>query len=240
MAPLRVGATSRRDGLWQRLPGSGAAWLLALVAALQLGWPVTGSGGAGFALLVVGYLAVALLGVAVPGTGRAATLVVAGSAVAFLAAAAVSRLSPSPGATTLVFASLLPFQASVAASLLRLVFRRRRVTAEVLCAAVTVYLLLAAVFLPLYVLVEAVAPGSFTDTARPGADVAWQQLLHLSLVTLTTLGYGDVVPVSDTARALSDTQAVAGTLYLTVLLARLVALYRGRGSREDGPDEQAP
>jgi voltage-gated potassium channel Kch len=53
---------------------------------------------------------------------------------------------------------------------------------------------------------------------------AW---IYYSFVTLTTLGYGDIVPVSRVARMLAVGEAVTGQLYLTVLVARLVALQVG-------------
>lgn len=59
-------------------------------------------------------------------------------------------------------------------------------------------------------------------------------LLYFSFVTLTTLGYGDVVPLADMARMFSVTESLIGQLYLAIFLARLVALYlvRARGKAE--------
>ena len=73
--------------------------------------------------------------------------------------------------------------------------------------------------------IEALAPGSFGFT-DPSFEAAWNQLLYFSLVTLTTLGYGDITPVGAVARIWSALEAVTGTLYLAVLIARLVSLYR--------------
>ena len=50
-------------------------------------------------------------------------------------------------------------------------------------------------------------------------------------MTLTTLGYGDIVPVSETARMLAAGEAVSGQVYLTVLVARLVGLHISMGHR---------
>ena len=67
-----------------------------------------------------------------------------------------------------------------------------------------------------------------------------------SFVTLTTLGYGDIVPRSEVVRGLAIMEAVAGQLYLAVMIARLVSLYvlgEGKGNHrdaQDGPDGSAP
>ncbi|HJS73991.1 MAG TPA: potassium channel family protein, partial [Vicinamibacteria bacterium] len=73
-----------------------------------------------------------------------------------------------------------------------------------------------------YFLVELFHPGSFSGpvSAENGAR-GW---LYFSFVTLTTVGYGDVLPLHPVARSLAIFEAVAGPLYLAILLARLVSL----------------
>ena len=108
--------------------------------------------------------------------------------------------------------------------LLRVV-RARRVDADILCGALAVYLLTGVVWAICYGVIEALAPGSFGLSSEASGDV-WNQLLYFSLVTLTTLGYGDISPVTSVARIWSALEAVVGTLYLAVLISRLVGLYR--------------
>ena len=55
---------------------------------------------------------------------------------------------------------------------------------------------------------------------------AWTQFLYFSLTTLTTLGYGDITPINPFARIWATLEAVVGTLYVAILVARLVSLYR--------------
>ena len=70
--------------------------------------------------------------------------------------------------------------------------------------------------------------------------------IYYSFVTLATLGYGDIVPRSEVVRGLAIMEAVAGQLYLAVLIARLVSLYvsgEGKGNQreaQDGSDGSAP
>jgi hypothetical protein len=91
---------------------------------------------------------------------------------------------------------------------------------------VNLYLLLGLFYFAIFNLIETVQPGSFRETVLPGSDgISRHALLYLSLVTLTTLGYGDVVPVSHPARMLAALEAVTGVLYIAITVARLVAAY---------------
>ena len=70
--------------------------------------------------------------------------------------------------------------------------------------------------------------------------------IYYSFVTLTTLGYGDIVPRSEVGRGLAMLEAVVGQLYLAVMIARLVSLYAvgerkdNQRDAQDGPDGSAP
>jgi hypothetical protein len=90
-------------------------------------------------------------------------------------------------------------------------------------AGICGYLVLALFWAKLYSIHEHFSPGGFRysdGTLAPGEDGS---LLYLSLVTLTTLGYGDIAPIKPWARIFSALQAVAGTLYLAVLIASLMS-----------------
>jgi uncharacterized membrane protein len=81
-------------------------------------------------------------------------------------------------------------------------------------------------------LVDVVSPGSFAGLSPQdgrGWDSAW---LYFSFVTMTTLGYGDISPVTATARALAYSQAVFGQFYIAVLVAGLVGAYIARRQSE--------
>jgi hypothetical protein len=119
-------------------------------------------------------------------------------------------------------------------------FRARQVTADTINAALCVYLLLGIVWAFAYSLVDTLEPGSFKCSALEEGE-AFMQLketsfypLYYSLVTLTTLGYGDIVPVSRAASMLAVLEAMTGQVYLAVLVARLVGLHvaQARGRSE--------
>ncbi|ODR99272.1 hypothetical protein AUC68_04525 [Methyloceanibacter methanicus] len=109
--------------------------------------------------------------------------------------------------------------------ILRDLSRRRDADSNTIMGAVVAYLFLAVAFAYLYGIIEHIQPGSFaglpTGAGRERLDEA---LIYFSLVTLTTVGYGDIVAVSGPARPLAGLEAACGTLYVAVMIARLVAL----------------
>ena len=120
------------------------------------------------------------------------------------------------------------------------IFKSERVTSETIYASLCTYLLLATFWMFGYSLLEVVDEGAFAYSQiddkkarimRLGKEPAGIEL-YFSLVTMTTLGYGDVVPVSPAARSLSSLQAVLGQLYLAVLVARLVGLHVAESARK--------
>ena len=131
---------------------------------------------------------------------------------------------------TVVAQSLLAiYLLFIAVVVLLAVLGHEKVTPQTVGGAVCVYLLIAFVFACLYGIVEFSVPGSldFSGT-RIGADnpsmanTAFPRLLYFSFVTLTTLGYGDIVPVSGSARSLTISETLAGQLFLAAFVARLV------------------
>jgi hypothetical protein len=119
-------------------------------------------------------------------------------------------------------------------SILRYLMKEDEVTADTLYGAVSAYLLLGLIFGTGYTIVESVTPGSFANLPTiadvgDGLEVATSVTLdYFSLVTLTTLGYGDVTPLSQMARSLAIFEAIVGQFYLAVLVARLVGLFMAR------------
>jgi hypothetical protein len=115
------------------------------------------------------------------------------------------------------------------------VFRSGPVTHMRIEGAIAVYLLLGTGWAHAYHLAAILKPHSFVGFGgEPPALSAW---MYYSFVTLTTLGYGDVVPIRPVARSLAVGEALTGQLYLTVLLARLVALQiSSSGNRPSAPE----
>lgn len=103
--------------------------------------------------------------------------------------------------------------------------RADRVTAHVIYRAVAVYLLLGVFWAGLYGLTQLADPAALNTASRDAGENLFE-LLYFSFCTLTTLGPGDIVPQSNVARSLAMVEALVGPLYLAVLLARLVAMFR--------------
>jgi hypothetical protein len=137
------------------------------------------------------------------------------------------------------------FLATAAMTVTWNVWQEREVTPDTIVGGLAVYLLIGLTWSIAYQLLEFSAPGSLVvASGDPNLWGAWERapgkyprLLFFSFVTLTTLGYGDIVPASPAAAALSAAEAVIGPVYLTVLIARLVGLEiaqtrSSRGRRE--------
>ena len=108
---------------------------------------------------------------------------------------------------------------------LRQVVVGTEINANRLVGAICVYLMLGVIWALAYSLVELAAPGSFGGVAA-GQDAGWDsEWLYFSFVTLTTLGYGDILPLSELARALAYMEAVTGQFYVAILVAGLVSAY---------------
>jgi hypothetical protein len=120
--------------------------------------------------------------------------------------------------------------------LLRLVFREGPITADRIQGAIAVYLLLGLIWCMAYQLLERICPGSLRlppDYHMPMSAID-HSLAYYSFVTLTTLGYGDIVPIHPFARTLAMAEALVGQLYPAILIGRLVTLQIG-GRRGETP-----
>ena len=122
--------------------------------------------------------------------------------------------------------SLIAYQSLIIAMLVIFIIESETVTVEVLYAAVAIYFLLAATFSIIYGAMETISPGSFISAS--GADMTWQRLAYFSFVTITTLGYGDIVPIAPAAQSVSAFEASIGTLYIAILIGRFVSLFQQR------------
>lgn len=114
-----------------------------------------------------------------------------------------------------------------AASALVFSLRGREVGTEQVYAALSAYLLAGLFYGVLFWVLGQLQPGalSVAGDATPEA-LRVSTAVYYSFVTLASLGYGDVLPVSDLARGLAVTEVVGGQLYLVVLVARLVGSWR--------------
>jgi hypothetical protein len=110
---------------------------------------------------------------------------------------------------------------------IKYVYKEGPVTSERIQAAVAAYLLITLVFALGYILISFLIPGAFMFPDKPPTigDPRFGYIFHYySISTITTLGYGDIVPVHPFSRTLATIEALVGQLYPAILLARLVSL----------------
>jgi hypothetical protein len=114
--------------------------------------------------------------------------------------------------------------------LLRYVFQREVMTADKLYGAAAAYLMLGVLWAYLYAIADHLHPTSFAFAGRTESP-SFSELLYFSFTVLTSTGFGDVIPVLRTARALCVLEQLTGALFLAILIARLAGVYPPR--RED-------
>ena len=123
------------------------------------------------------------------------------------------------------FLATLAFLAVAAWCTAQHVVFRNDISANRVVGAVSLYLMLAVLWAVAYAVVEIMMPGSFSGTTHPSEQPWNNDWLYFSFVTMTTLGYGDIAPVTGTARTLAYLQAVFGQFYIAILVAGLVSAY---------------
>ena len=104
------------------------------------------------------------------------------------------------------------------------VFRRGRVTYHRIIGAILLYLLIAVAFGALFILIGLAVPDAFKGITFEDNPALANSVSYLSFVTLTSTGFGDIVPVHPIARSLCNIESIVGQLYPATLLARLVTL----------------
>jgi hypothetical protein len=107
------------------------------------------------------------------------------------------------------------------------------VTTDTLAGAVSAYMLIGLTFGLAYMLIGHLVPGSFRDTIDPSKQLTPAEYTFFSFVTLTTTGYGDIVPWLPHARAFAMLESILGIMYPALLIGRLVGLH----GRKREPDE---
>ena len=126
-----------------------------------------------------------------------------------------------------------------ACAILSYVLGSGKVTSDKIYGAICVYLLFGYAWTFAYSLIEEVQPGSFTSlTSIDAHDLVGRvmQMRYFSFVSLTSVGYGDIVPHSQLARTMALLEAMFGQFYLVALIGRLVGLQIVHGNPERGRD----
>ena len=119
------------------------------------------------------------------------------------------------------------FTGYTATVILFYLFTEDEITSDVIMGAICVYFLIGLAWAFIFFTLELFQPGSFQMPQGQGIDLS--HFSYYSYVTLTTLGYGDITPISTQARSLALLEAIMGQLYLAILVARLVGIHIAQG-----------
>lgn len=203
--------------------------LLTILAGLLaflifVGAPLSAAGGVTFHLIGA-VVILAMIIVAIILSGQLIVLIPMVAAFTMNVIAVMLRAyDPAPGDMYLAAAAWLTLSASLMWIVSRSVFTTGRVTSHRVVGAVLLYLIVGMAFASVYTIIGAQDPQAFSGfVVSDTADNAGH-LIYFSMVTLTTVGYGDIVPVSPIARSFAILEASFGALYPATLIARLVSL----------------
>jgi hypothetical protein len=163
-------------------------------------------------------------GVAATLRKRTVNVVVGGPVAVALALRWANHVHPSLGLACADAAASLVCALLFVAVILVQVYCPGPINLHRIQGAIAVYLLLASAWSLAYQLVALSNPAAFVYPAAADPHHLHTRLLYFSVATLTTVGYGDITPLSPTARSLAALEALVGQLFPAILLARLVAL----------------
>lgn len=130
----------------------------------------------------------------------------------------------------LSFVAQAAFHTFIIVCLLRYILQDDDMTLDELFAAASLYVLMAFAFSFVLAGVELLAPGSFfiNPANNPDATVGWWDLVYFSFTCLTSVGFGEITPVSDFARSVVMIEQMSGVLFLAIVISRLISMHGAR------------
>ena len=122
-------------------------------------------------------------------------------------------------------AFVVVYYAFTTVSIIRHIFSKKQVDADTIISAVSAYLMIGLSFAVTFMLIYLGTPGALVESTADHL-VHWEDIFYFSIVTLTTLGYGDITPTVPVSRSVATLEAVCGVMYMSVLVAKLVSDYQ--------------
>lgn len=205
----------------RRTPSAGLL-LTQLVGVLLYPWMETSRAGhtlfTAFGILVLG------VALRVVGRTRWLTWLAFVLALVILVLSVISTIAPHRGLTIATAAMEAAFYFYAAGSLIAYMVNDQDATTDEYFAAAATFTLLAWAFAYLYVLCQALIPGSFSALGNANSPRTWTELLFLSVAVLSSVGLSDILPVSPMARSLVMLESFAGVMYIALVVSRLISL----------------
>lgn len=194
-------------------------------------------------LFIISTLWVAAATFAVSGTRKTTIVAVVLMAISLLLEV-FNKLLPSDQSEMVFHLLRIVFLCFIIHVLFREIFRHSIITFNTINASICIYLLMGALWGNIYSLLDVITPGSIAFSTPPNSSAQPLtvltrpfHMLYFSFVTLSTVGYGDAVPVTTAARMFAATEALVGQIYLLVMVSRLVGM---QISQAYAPSEPSP
>lgn len=141
-----------------------------------------------------------------------------------------STLLPSDLSALIFHLLRMVYLGFIVIALLRHIFKPTIVTFDTISASLCIYLMMGAMWSNMYCILDLITPGTIAVVTQHVPIVTNNvidrsyHMLYFSFVTLSTVGYGDLVPTTTVSRMFAVTEAIAGQIYLLVMVSRLVGL----------------
>ena len=145
-------------------------------------------------------------------------------ALPVMALSIVTAIAPSPELVVWTAALEAVFYFYATGSLIAYMWQDWVATTDELFAAGATFTLLAWAFAYLYVVCQALLPGSFTEAGDPSAMRTWMELLFFSVSVLSSVGLSDILPITPMARSIVMLESFAGIMYIALVVSRLVSM----------------
>ena len=228
-----MGETGGSRAEWARLAERiGNAFglvLLLLVATYVLASLTSFAGWSAVAVLALG-CAAAAVGLASAGARTAIVRFAAALAAGSVTLAVLAELSGERSLLAVAALTQALLLAAAAAAVLRAVLSALEVSFRTILGAISVYMIFGLLFASLYVAIDRLQAGPFFSSGEPQTG----DFIFFSFTTLTTTGYGNLVPDGQPGKMFAGLEMLLGQIFLVTLIAGLVSLWRPR-RRSDGP-----
>jgi hypothetical protein len=223
----------RSESLLRTILGSnpGVSWLLLALIAFFIVYPLIPGSASGSRILDAAFSAMLVFSAYAVSHQRkvlVAAVILSLPTIGFWWS---GRALESPALIFIALALFAIFFLFIIAVLLRSIMTSDKVTVDTIYTAISAYLLIGVAWAFFYAMVEVSVPGAFdfgplaTYVEDPWVHAELRFFGYYSLVTLSTLGYGDITPLTSLARSLSAMEAITGQLFIAVLIARLVGVH---------------
>lgn len=223
-----------------------SVFLFILMGVLFMLLPLVEHGVLGRSMIGIGLSLALVSGIFAVAQSRGLRTVALGLAMVALGTEWFCSLLDLRNLETARLVSSLVFFGFTTMGMLIQVVRPGRITGHRIRGALAVYLMLGLVWGMAFTLVDVLVPGSFelpesmAEAHLHPSERRLPSMMYFSFVTLSTVGYGEIVPLSPVARNLALLEALLGPLYLAVLVARLVSLEIAHSMREGQESSSGP